>query len=110
MTLEELSNECWTLMRPAFFRRAILGRRRCDELVMHIVAAFPDAKFSSKEFCSALERSWKARLPEVRGKYEAVFRVIVLPWAIRGIVTHVSQGIHDKRLVIKTIRRHYGWM
>jgi len=123
MTLDELIDDTWTALRPGLFRRALLGRQRCAELVMLAVAEFPDRELRGCPRGSAYEQQMQEQLTErvaarfraTSGKavaaepYGFVFLSIVLMWAIAAIVQHLVVKWWERHFDAAAIRSQYGW-
>lgn len=90
-------------------------------MVMTALFAFPEKAMEGVSRGSAAERQQRQKLAELlalqyhvearptKGTYEAVFRLIVLPWSAGCIASHVFHLWYAKRLNIQAIRGKYGW-
>ena len=119
--IDDLIDECWGSMRPSLMRRAVLGKRRCAQLVMMALANFPDRELVGTMPGSAYEKQQKRTLaarieahyrkdaPAAQGTYGAVFLSIVLAWAIKAIVEYLIDRWLNKRFSMDDIRQQYGW-
>lgn len=120
-SIDELTDACWVSMRGSLFRRAILGRQRCSELVLMTLAQFPDANLIGVTQHSAADRKVRAALASQveaayrskdrphEGTYGAVFMTIVLAWAVKLIVAYLINAWFSQQFSIADIRRQYGW-
>lgn len=121
-TLDQLIDETWDSMRGNLFRRAILGKKRCAELVMHAVASFPDREFKSlnvrqdsdveRQVIKDVERRVAQRYTatgQEPGTYGYVFLSLVLYWAISAIVQYLVVQWWKRHFDAESIRREYGW-
>lgn len=121
MSIDELTDACWVSMRGSLFRRAILGRQRCSELVMMTLAKFPDAMLVGVTQNSAADRkirntlalrveaAYRSKATESDGTYGAVFMTIILAWAIKLIVAYLINAWFSQQFSIADIRQQYGW-
>lgn len=122
MTLDQLVDQTWDELRGNMFRRAILGKRRCAELVMHTLACFPDRELVALKATagSDLERQIVKQVEEkVASRYKAtgqepgtygfVFLSIVLYWAVSAIVQYLVVQWWKRHFDAAAIRREYGW-
>ena len=122
MTVDELIDSTWEALRPSLFRRAVLGQQRCAELVMHVLAEFPDREFASRGAVegNAVDRQIRSEL-EARvsrrfhasgqkpGRYGSVFFSIVVTWAVSAIVQYLVVQWWKRQFDAAAIRRGYGW-
>jgi hypothetical protein len=120
-TIDELIEECWGSMRPSLMRRAVLGKKRCAQLVMMTLANFPDRELVGATPGSSSERQHRRKLatkvesqyrddaPSAKGTYGAVFLSIVLAWAVKAIVDYLIDQWLRKHFSMDDIRQQYGW-
>jgi hypothetical protein len=123
MTLDELIDATWTSLKPSLFRRTILGRRRCAELVMLACANFPDRELVSCTKDSARDKELRKELTDIvaakyrqsaasRDEHDAygmVFMSVVLFWAASAIVQYLVLQWWKKHFDAAAIRKQYGW-
>ena len=119
--IDDLIDECWGSMRPSLMRRAVLGKKRCAQLVLMALANFPDRELVGATPGSAYEKKQKQTLaarveanyrkdaPPTHGTYGAVFLSIVLAWAIRAIVEYLIDQWLKNHFSMDDIRHQYGW-
>jgi len=122
-TLDELIDATWNSLRPSLFRRAILGRQRCAELVMLACANFPDRELTTctqgssrdhgirKELAEIVEAKYRRSAAGRDGQdaYGMVFMSIVLMWAVSAIVQYLVLQWWKKHFDAAAIRKQYGW-
>lgn len=122
-TLDELIDGAWVSLRGNFFRRALLGKQRCSELVMLSCASFPDRELlgcmdgsaHAKAVQAALVDRVAAKYRQTRGAaiqaepYGMVFLSIVLMWAVSAIVQYLVVKWWQKHFDAAAIRKQYGW-
>lgn len=122
MTLDQLCDETWDSLRGNLFRRAILGRQRCDQLVMHALACFPDRELTSlkaargseleSQIVQDVEGKVAERFRETKqepGTYGFVFMSLVLYWAVSAIVQYLVVQWWKRHFDAEAIRKEYGW-
>ena len=120
--LDELIDEAWLALRGSLFRRAVMGKQRCAEIVMLTLAHFPDrelktclkgsayAKQAERTLAETVERKYRASHVTVDGgTYGMVFLTIVLTWAVEAIVRYLLAQWWKKHFDAEQIRRRYGW-
>lgn len=121
MTIDELADGCWYSMRNSLFRRALLGKKRCTQIVMMTLADFPDKELVGATPGSACDRRTRqelANLVEVKFRqqavtpndtYNAVFMTVILAWAIKLIVSWLIDQWFSGKVDMQAIRTQYGW-
>jgi hypothetical protein len=123
MTTSQLCDEVWLSLRGNLFRRTILGRKRCDELVMLSCAEFPDRELSACVQGSEQEREQidrmidrvSSRYQQIRSaspgkqEYGFAFLTLVLVWAVSAIVQYLVIKWWKKHFDAAEMRRQYGW-
>lgn len=111
-------------MRPALFRRAMIGSAGVAELTMlaarHCPAASLRAAKQSDEIDAVLEQ-WEQivhagyamnvarREREMRNSYGAVKWAVVVPWAVQMVVLFVSELVLSGQVEIETLHGECGW-
>jgi len=123
MTTDELCDEVWASLRGNLFRRTILGRKRCNEIVMLTCSEFPDrglthcARGTPREqevIDHCIERV-TSRFQQMRSasgqreEYGFVFLSLVLAWAVSAIVQYIVIKWWKKHFDAAEMRRQYGW-
>jgi hypothetical protein len=122
VTLDELIDDCWKALRPSLCRRAVLGKKRCAELLMRACAHFPDAELSAlsaksqgvqdrKKLLEAQVMSGYLRDHGMQkdNNYGFVFMSVVLAWAVEAIVRYLLSRWFSGRLDVGELRRQCGW-
>lgn len=122
MTIDELTDDVWHSLRGNLFRRAVLTRRRCDELVMLSCAEFPNRELSSsgaspnseKEeeiLKRAADRVVARYQSQARGpqEYGFVFLSMILMWAAAAIIQYLVVKWWQRHFDAEAIRARYGW-
>ena len=120
--LDELCDETWVALRGNLFRRAILGKQRCSEIVMLTIANFPSRELrgcqkdsihdrnTRKELAATVERKYRnSHAQQPRDTYGMVFVTIVLTWAVEAIVQYIIAQWWRKHFDVEAIRKRYGW-
>jgi hypothetical protein len=86
-TLQELRDHAWEALGASPVRRAILGRRRSDELVRLASGASPEAELMQGYERGLVMNRTTAHVRRVYGeKCSGVFTTFILSWAISAIV------------------------
>ena len=121
MTLDDICDAVWVAMRSQYFRRAVLGKTRCSELVMLSLANFPDRSLKgvkqasiqcdnlSDDFAQTVEQKYRQKTQPPPGTYGAVFTSLILAWAIKAIVGYLIDQWFAGKLNVSEIRNQYGW-
>lgn len=121
-TIDQLVDETWEALRPSLFRRAILGRRRCAEIVMTALAEFPDRELTARKasegssscrsICREVEKRVAGRVRQTgedHGTYGSVVLSLVLGWAVSAIVQYLVLQWWKRHFDAAAFRREYGW-
>lgn len=121
MTLDELTEGAWQSLRGNLFRRAILNRRRCDELVMLACSEFPDRELAAGASPGSVseERIVQATVDRVVARYKSkasgrqeygfALLSMVLLWAAAAIVQYLVVKWWQRHFDAAAMRAQYGW-
>lgn len=111
-------------MRPALFRRSLMGSVGIAELVMLAARHCPTESLrtagSDRDTDAVLEQ-WEQvvhagyaanvqrREREMQNSYGAVRWVVVVPWAVQMIVLYVSELVMSGQVDIEKLHDECGW-
>lgn len=122
MTLDDLIDDTWRTLRANYFRRALLGKKQCAELVMLTVSEFPEADLQACAQGSDYEKTLVGelitrvasrfadnRIASGKQEYTFAFMSVILLWAVSAIVQHLVTQWWDRHFSAETIRAQYGW-
>lgn len=121
MTTDALIDSVWNELRPSLFRRSILGKRRCSEIVLHALAEFPDREFAARKatqgssaerrIVEETEKRVAKRMKTSTGDevYGSVILSLVLMWAVSSIVQYLVLQWWKRHFDAAAFRREYGW-
>lgn len=121
--LDATIDRVWDSLRGNLFRRAVLGKRRCAELVMHTLAAFPDREFAARGVPTQNTLEEQRIVTEVTAAvagrvsanadrcapYAPGVMALVLKWAAAAVVQMLVTEWWDRRLDVSAMRKEYGW-
>lgn len=112
-------------MRPALFRRALMGSVGIAELVMlaarHCPTASLKAASGSDRDTDAVLAQWEQivhagyavnvarREREMKNSFGAVRWVVVVPWAVQMVVLFVNELVTRGELDIEKLHDECGW-
>lgn len=124
VSVDAIIDGTWDALRGNYFRRAMLGKVRCAEIVMHTLAVFPDrqivalkaTKGSAVEqqviestIVAVAERYQMTSAAKQQSPYGFVLLSLVLYWAIAAIVQHLIVEWWKRHFDAAALRQEYGW-
>lgn len=121
--VDAIADNVWDSLRGSLFSRAVLGRRRCTELVLNTLAAFPDRTFAERGVPTQNTLEEQRIVAEVTAKvaakvmtspvkcvpYSPDVVALVVRWATAAVVQMLVTAWWDRRLDVAAIRKEYGW-
>lgn len=124
MSVDEITDRTWESLRGNYFRRAMLGKKRCAEIVMHTLAVFPDrqivalkaSKGSAVEqqiiestIVTVVERCHSVMAAKSPTPYGFMLMSLILYWAVGAIVQHLIVEWWKRHFSAESLRQEYGW-
>ena len=125
LSLELLIDRTWQALRPARFRRALIGSAGIAELAMlaarYCPAASLRAAHGSERDMKLVLQQWEQivhagfaknavrRRREMNDVCGTVRWVVVVPWAVRLVVLFVCELVVQGEVDIEALHRECGW-
>jgi hypothetical protein len=123
--LDTIIDRVWAALRPALFRRAMIGSVGIAELTMlavrHCPSAALQAAHGNEGQMQLVLQQWEQlvhagfafnatrRNAEMSHSYGAVRWVVVVPWAVQLVVLFVCELVVQGEVDIDKLHKECGW-